>query len=209
MRTRTRRVLCWVEEGFDALDVATFCQVLSMAGSTWNWRAYKIELASRSGGEVRSSAQLTLATMPIATCAAPEIVIVAGGSHVARRRGIEADPTAWWSDADLEWVTLRNGLLVLLESGRCGGATVAASAALQPQLLAAEPTLRFSSKSSHLDGKLLSCASADTLDAALGMVQRHVGLGARRIIETNLGLTTPVASVQVTNSAAPPSGERE
>src|SRR5690606_37965653 len=78
VKTRTRHVVCWVEAGFDALDVASFCQVLSEAGSTWNWRAYRIEFVSRTGGLIASNAQLELNTAPMAA-AQPDVVIVASG----------------------------------------------------------------------------------------------------------------------------------
>lgn len=194
MKTRTRHVVCWVEAGFDALDVASFCQVLSEAGSTWNWRAYRIEFVSRTGGLIASNAQLELNTAPMAA-AQPDVVIVASGRQATPAE--MPDPWRLWSSPHVEWVGLRAGLLALLSTGRFQGATVAASPRFQPRLLAVEPSLQFSSKPWHVHERLWSCASADATDAALALLQRHVGNTARRAVETALGLSTTFPAVNV------------
>lgn len=195
MKTRTRRVVCWLEEGFDVLDVAAFCQVLSEAGSNWNWRAFKIELASRAGGLVTSHAQLALQTCAIDTCAEPDVAVVANGPNTAAPDA--PNPCARWTSPEVEWVGLRAGLVEIVRTGRFAGATVAATPRLQPRLLAAEPTLRFSAKPWHLDAKLWSTSSADATDVALALVQRHVGNSARRAVEASLGLATTFTPVSV------------
>jgi transcriptional regulator GlxA family with amidase domain len=196
MKTRTRNVVCWIEAGFDALDLAGFCQVLSDAGSVWNWRAYRIEVASCAGGLVTSNAQQELQTVALDTCSEPEVVIIGGGEHVGTAR-LEADPMKRWANSDIEWVGLRAGLLAIVRTGRFKGATVAAGLRLQPRLLAVEPTLQFATKPWHVDGKLWSTANADTTDAALSLVQRHVGNSARRAVETSLGLSTMFSTLHV------------
>lgn len=197
MKTRTKHVVCWVEPGFDALDVSGFCQVLSETGSTWNWRAYRVELASRAGGMVMSSAQVAVSTVALDDCATPDVVVVAGAPSP-----LATDPPERWAGADIEWVGLRKGLLAIVSTGRFGGARVAASPRLQPRLLATEPSLRFVTEPFFCDGRLWSCASADTTLAALALVQRHVGGGARRAVETALGLTLafPPMRVELTST---------
>src|SRR5690606_15375487 len=146
------------------------------------------------GGLVSSNAQHELNTVPI-TPAQPDVVIVANPRHVTATQ--TPDPLQLWSSPHVEWVGLRGGLARLLCSGHFAGATVAASPRLQPRLLAVEPTLQFSSKPWHLHDRLWSCASADTTDAALALLQRHVGNTARRAVETALGLSTTFPAVNV------------
>lgn len=199
MKTRTRSVVCCVEAGFDALALGGVCQVLSEAGSIWNWRAYRLEIASRAGGLITSNAQQQLQTRPFDACSEPEIVVVGAGPPVAAA-GVddpEPDLLARWPGPTIEWVGLRAGLIPIVRSGRFKGATVAASARLQPRLLAAEPTLQFAAKPWHVEGTLWSSASADATELALTLVQRHVGNSARRAVETSLGLTTSFSSLRV------------
>lgn len=196
MKTRTKNVLCWVEAGFDALDLAAFCQVLSEAGSVWNWRAYRIEIASRTGGVITNNGQQELLTIALDACSEPDIVVVSSGQHVGSE-ALPTDPTESWTSPHVEWVGLRAGLLPIVRTGRFAGATVAASPRLRPRLVAAEPTLQFATKPWHVDGNLWSCASADATDAALTLVQRHVGNSARRAVETALGLATTFPPLHV------------
>lgn len=203
MKTRTKNVVCWVERGFDALDVAGFCQVLSEAGSTWNWRAYRLELTSRAGGLVMSSAQYEVPTLAFDDCTPPDVVIVAGGAH-APSPNLPTDPPERWPSPDLEWVGLRAGLLPIVATGRFGSAKVAASPRLQPRLLTAEPSLRFVTEPFCSDAKLWSCATADTTPAALALVQRHVGNSARRAVETALGLAVSFPPIRVELAPSPP-----
>lgn len=207
MKTRTKNVVCWVERGFDALDVAGFCQVLSEAGSTWNWRAYRIELASRTGGLVMSSAQYEVPTLSFDQCTAPNLVLVAGGAHVPSPT-LPTDPPERWSSPDVEWVGLRGGLLPIVATGRFAGVKVAANLHLQPRLLAAEPSLRFVTDPFCSDAKLWSCATADTTPAALALVQRHVGNSARRAVETALGLAVSFPPIKVDLTPSQPAPKR-
>jgi transcriptional regulator GlxA family with amidase domain len=215
VRTRTRQVLCWVEEGFGALDVAACCQVFSSAGSAWNWRAYRIELVSTRGGLVKSSGQLTMETVALhrvlsgatsgnaAMGRLPhfDVVIVASGE-----RELASDASLSFSQLThprLEWVGLRSGLAPLLRTGCFTGATVAAAVNHQHQLLAIDPSLQFTSRPWHQHENLWSTATADSTDAALSMVQRHMGASARRAIEVFLGLTTTISPVRVELSPKP------
>lgn len=205
MKTRTRNVVCWVEAGFDAVDLAGLCQVLSEAGSNWNWRAYRIEIASRAGGLVTSNAQLQLQTVAVATCSEPDVVAVASGQHVASAT-LPTDPPERWTNPEVEWVGLRAGLIPILRSGRFRGATVAASPRLRPRLLGVDATLQFSAKPWHVDGKLWSSAGPDATEVALSLLQRHVGNTARRAVEAAFGLTTTFPAVNV-NLAKPDATE--
>lgn len=222
MKTRTRRVLCWIEPDFDALDVASFCQVLSEAGSTWNWRAFRIDLVSSAGGLVRSRSQMSVETLPLeatlASASAPreraspshdpfELVVAGGGRHPAGAPAALAAVLSHGGESNVEWVGLRSGLLPLLETKYFAGKTVAAPPRLHPRLLQTEPHLRFSSAAWHRDGSLWSVACADATQAALALVQAQIGTSARRAIETTLGLTTTITPVRLTSK--PVSGEGE
>lgn len=206
MRTRTRHVLCWVEEGFGALDVAACCQVLSAAGSAWNWRAYRIDFASARGGLIQSSGQLTIETAEVSkvlggatsgeTSHHPsfDVVLVASGELAPA----ESDPTlSQLGHPQTEWFGLRSGLAPLLRTGRFAGSTVAAALSYQPRLLAIEPSLSFTSRPWHQHGHLWTTASADSTDPALSLVQRHLGASARRAVEASLGLTTTISPLRV------------
>lgn len=206
MRTRTRHVLCWVEEGFGALDVAACCQVLSAAGSAWNWRAYRIVFASRRGGSIPSSGQLSVETAELSEVlggatskdlAPPnlDVVIVASGELVL---GEESDRLLTQrTRPETQWFGLRSGLASLLRTGRFAGSTVAAAPKYQPRLLAIEPSLMFTSRPWHQHANLWSTATADSTDPTLSLVERHLGASARRTVETSLGLTTTISPLRV------------
>lgn len=222
MKTRTRRVLCWIEPDFDVMDVASYCQVLSEAGSTWNWRAFRIDLVSTGGGLLRSRCQMAVQTTPLAAALAsaaepqkstvrdrgPFDILVAGGGRYTPGASSPLAATLSHDEASsVEWVGLRGGLLPIVETGYFAGKTVAAPPRLQTRLLASEPQLGFSAAPWYRDGRLWSVACADATQAALALVQSHVGVSARRAIETTLGLTTTITPVHL--ASQPPNGENE
>lgn len=217
MKTRTRLVLFWLDDGFDGLDVATWCQVLSLAGSTWNWRAYRIVLASREGGKVLSNAQFALDTVRLEDAlgaaqasstdqlegetpavfppggARPfDAIIVAGGERAATT---ELPPPDQFVDAHTEWVGLRTGIVPLL--GRFPNATIAASPAHHARLRTSAHSACFTARPWHRDGNLWSTSVGASTDAALEFVQHTLGKSARRSIEVALGLTTSVSPIRI------------
>lgn len=229
MKTRTRLVLFWLDDGFDGLDVATWCQVLSLAGSTWNWRAYRIVLASRNGGTVQSNAQFALDTVgfkdalgcpsvsstdesdderPTALDSLKErpfdAVIVASSERASLT---ELPPLDELVNPYTEWVGLRLGIVPLLS--RFPDATVAALPALHPRLRERAPSVCFTSRPWHRDGNLWSTAVAASTDTALEFVQHHLGKGARRSVEVALGLTTSVSPIRIVLPPVSGSSETE
>lgn len=187
MKTRTRHVVCWVEAHFNLIDLATVCQVLSVAGSNWNWRPYRISLASRHGGLVPSRAQVNVDTVSLIDCAPPDVVILAGGEPHEPWHPDE-EPFVTWQQLQPLWVALRDGVhaLVRLEP-LCQRLAVAR--AQQERVREFSPHVHFENKDYHLEGRVLSCATLDVLPAALLLLERQVGQSARRFVETQLGLT--------------------
>jgi hypothetical protein len=228
MKTRTRRVLVWINDGFDGLDVATWCQVLSLAGSTWNWRAYRIVVASLEGGKVQSNAQFALdsvrlkdalasastsstdhpeaeklASLESAKAPPFDVVILAGSEHNFDFDLASLDELV---DVHTEWVGLRSGIVPLL--GRFPDATVAASPALQARLRAHAPVC-FTSGPWHQHGNLWSTSAGACTDAALAFVQHHLGKSARRSVEAALGLTTSLSPIRIVLPSQSESSEPE
>lgn len=186
MKTRTRHVVCWLEPHFNLIDVASFCQVLSVAGSNWNWRPYRLSFASTSGGVVTSSAQVRVDTVPLASCDLPDVVIVSSSAPT----GVTSTdaPFATWQVAVPFWVALRGSLPTLVKLN-VPLSTVAVSPPHQALMRELVPGLQFSSKDFHEDGQVLSCGTLDVLPAALALLEKQIGHSARRYVETQLGLT--------------------
>lgn len=187
MKTRTRHVVCWLEAHFNLIDVATLCYVLSVAGSNWNWRPYRVSVASRQGGLVPSRAQTHVDTVRLTECETPDIIVLAGGELHETWQPDEA-PFAAWSQTQPFWVALRDGVHTLLRlEPTCERLAVALSQ--QARVQQSSPHVHFEHKDHHLEGRVLSCATLDVLPAALLLVERQIGQSARRFVETQLGLT--------------------
>lgn len=186
MKTRTQHVVCWVEPYFELIDVATFCHVLSVAGSNWNWRPYRLSLASEQGGVVPSRSQVSVQTVPLTSCAVPDVVILACGERPSYEG---AGPTIeGWSVAELTWIVFRDSIKTFMRFGVAVD-TLAVSAAGRKAVLDACSNAQFSPKDFHFDARVLSCATLDVLPGALGFVERQLGRSARRYVEAQLGLT--------------------
>ncbi len=193
MKTRTRHVVCWIEPYFDLIDVATFCHVLSVAGSNWNWRPYRLSLASQLGGLVTSRSQVSLLTVPLTACDAPDVVILGPGELERELDGQDA-LFASWREADPVWVTLSNSTSTLLRLN-LPTSTLAVSASRQAQVQSLAPHIELAAKDFHFDAQVLSCSTLDVLPAALALIERQIGRSARRFVETQMGLTSNTLDV--------------
>lgn len=187
VKTRTRHVVCWLEPNFNLIDVAAFCQVLSLAGSNWNWRPYRLSLVSSNGGLIASRAQVSLDTLALVSAEPPDVVILAGGEANSIPPSDDG-PLISWSRDHVFWVALRDGVPRLLQLQQ-SMSMLAVPAQHQAHIRKLLPAIQFTSADFYLDTHVLSCASLDVLPAALALVERQIGQSARRYVETQMGLT--------------------
>lgn len=187
MKTRTQQVVCWVEPLFDLIDVTAFCHVLSAAGSNWNWRPYRISMASRVGGMITSSAQVSVQTIPLAACGPPDIVILGCGDGGVSL-DINEDPFTMWRQSKPLWVALGNSSATLLRLG-LPVSSLAVSAMRQPEVRKWSSSVEFTTKDFHFEADVLSCSTLDVVPAAFALLERQIGRSARRYVETQMGLT--------------------
>ena len=200
MRTKSVAVACWLEPGFGLLEVASVLQVLSLAGSRWNWRPFRIMLCSSQGGLIASSAQAAVSTLPLASVPPPELILLTKGSPRQPANEVE-ELFSWLANVrespleNLVWVGLGRGVCHLVQVGLCQGRTIAAPHSERAQLTAADGSIRFTEEPWYQDGPVLSSAAVETIPVGLRLVEHFFGRSACRAAKNELGLTTCPISV--------------
>lgn len=180
MRTRPYRLAVVVFDEMDLLDVAGPLEVFSTAGRKWNWRAVKAELVASRPGLKESRAQLKVGpAVGFDACPDPELLLIPGG-YGARRGLADEELLAYLSrvGAGLTLsLSVGLGTLLAAKSGLLRSADVAASAALEAELLELEPSLRVEKRERTVSSPraLTAAQSGAALDLGLEAVARLLG----------------------------------
>lgn len=180
MRTRPYRLAVVVFDEMDLLDVAGPLEVFSTAGRKWNWRAVKAELLSTQAGPHLTRAQLQVgpaSAPPLKE--SPELILIPGG--YGARRALE-DPSlldylASVKDGLALTLSVGLGSLLAAKSGLLQGAEVATTAALAPELVALDASIRPHTSARTLVGEraITAAQNGSAIDLGLETVGRLLG----------------------------------
>lgn len=200
MRTSSRDVVCIVFDEFELFDLAAYSQVLSLSGKHWNWRPFRLHIASTSS-QVRSTTMLTVqATCELPECPPAEILFVPGGygARVAMRDPLVRDFLRTQIVRAEQVVSVAQGSLLVGATGAAAGATLALVGAhkdlIDTEVADIEPRANIQSNANALSisGKFVSAAhSAAALDAGFTTVSHFLGQSVADKVKHELGFFEP------------------
>jgi len=180
---KTRRILFLVYDGFQLLDMSGPASVFATAGSIANEVTYKIEAVSAKGGEVRSSAGLSVMTKAVGKVRLSEAdtVLVVGAPERPLSRAMADKRVSTWltglPDTSAHFGSVCTGAFVLAAIGLLDGRRATTHWAGCKQLAALYPTVRVQPDALYVvDDDIWTSAGVTTgIDMALAMVKRDFG----------------------------------
>jgi transcriptional regulator GlxA family with amidase domain len=205
MRTSSRHVALVVFDEVDLLDVAGFCEVLSVAGRQWNWRPFRLFVASADGLQIATRSQLRIeAHGRLADCPAPEILVIPGGYGARRKLGGD-DLVTWLQGAAMHaalTAAVGYGVLPLASAGLLKGTRIAASTEVSELVREIDDSVETSNEGIVCHENLITAAaSAGAIDAALEIVARTLGKKQADAVAAKIGhqpATAPASAVRLT-----------
>jgi len=180
MRTSARSLAVLLFDELELLDVAGPLQVLTMAGRNWNYRPFKVFPVSQGATLIETRSQLRLeASLPLAGCTRPELVLVPGG--YGARRALDDRVLVDWLRSSAEHAELvfsvGYGSLLLARAGLLRGLEVAVAGDTGELLTGIDPTIVCDRARRVVQaGKILTAASsAAGIDLGLSVASRVLG----------------------------------
>src|SRR5690606_23237703 len=175
----------------ELLQLASVIEVLSNAGSRWNWRPFRITFCSARGGLIDSSSQAPVNTIQPSSGVAPELLLVTAGRSRPTVKDAEETSKTFarfqrQEHPELLWVALGKGLNHLVREGLCRGRRLAAPRTERAQLTALDPSVVFVEQSWHRDGPIVSCATTDAIPVGLHLVEHFFGKSTARAVRDEL-----------------------
>lgn len=200
MRTSSRTAAVLVFEEVELLELSGIAHVLSIAGRHWNWRPFKLFLASAHGPIVTTRNQIRLeAHGSLDACTAPELLVLPGG-YGARRLLEDARIVSWLAAVTAQATTVASigyGSLLLAKAGLTKNERVAVAGDVLPLAQELDATTEWVTEPGVVRSgtKLLSTAvSAGSLDLGLEVVSRELGAKQAATLAAKLGWTWPAAT---------------
>lgn len=176
-------ILLVVYDGFEILDMSGPASVFSMANSLSNKAAYKIEIVSANGGEVRSSAGLSVVTKTFkkVRVSDADTVLVMGATGRPLSQAIADKRIVSWlariSKTAVRYGSVCTGAFVLASIGLLDGRRATTHWAGCKQLATLYPSVSVQPNALYVvDDRVWTSAGVTTgIDMALSMVERDLG----------------------------------
>ncbi|MEN9579336.1 MAG: hypothetical protein RJA70_2345 [Pseudomonadota bacterium] len=211
MQTKSRHAVCLLFEEFEVLDVASFAQVLSMAGRHWNWRPFHLHTVAATRGLLASTSQLCLQVEhDFDSCPAAELLFIPGG--YGARAYAKDSPTRDFvkrqaSSAQVVVSVAQGSLLLAASVTEAGPERLALSPAHQQaldQVLDGGAWVRGVDTPWLESGKFLSAqSSVAALDASLCALSRVLGAKLSQKVAHEIGAVGPTLSVDLSGALLP------
>ena len=173
-----RRVLCFVYDGFEILDLSGPSSVFACASGIAGDALYAVEVVSIRGGDVKSAAGITVATRAAESIAfrCSDTVLVVGAEARPTVAGMaDRDAQAWLRRAATSCERLGSvcsGAFLLANAGLLNGKSATTHWEGCEQLREHFPEIRVESKALYVrDGRIWTSAGVTTgIDMALAMI---------------------------------------
>jgi transcriptional regulator GlxA family with amidase domain len=187
---RTRNVVVIAFPGVQPLDaigpIEVFAGASRVARELGRDAAYRISLASTSGGTVWSDSGVGLSTMPLPDADGIDTLVLAGGDGVLAARG-DAALLAWIEEAAPHCrrvATVCTGTFLGAEAGLLHGRRVTTHWASAPRLASEFPTLSVDADPIYIrHGKYWTSAGVTAgIDLALALVQDDLGVDVAQTV---------------------------
>jgi len=176
--------------GIQLLDVTGPVAILGAANDLLGRRAYDVVVATRAGGSMTSSCDLSIVTQPLGAIAPSnaDVFFIPGGNEEGLRAMIADNAMrAWATEASAtagRFGSICSGSIVLAAWDLIGDHRFASHWAAAPWFARHQPTLKLDAEAIYVeDGRLWTSAGVTAgIDMMLAIVEQDHGTGAGRAI---------------------------
>lgn len=198
MRTSARSVVVVVFDEIELLDLSGAVHVLSVAGRHWNWRPFRVFLASCHGLLVSTRNQLRIeAHGALEESPTPEILLVPGG--YGARKLLGDDRFDDWLRRQGEQAELLgsvgSGGLCLMRAGWCRGGRLALPSDVHDVARELDPSVELTQEPGVVQSARLRsvAASGGSVDLGLSVVEHFLGTKQALALAERLGVPRSAA----------------
>lgn len=207
MQTKSRQAVCLLFEEFEALELATFAQVLSLAGRHWNWRPFQLHTVASKRSVLACTSQLGIQVgYDYDDCPTAELLFIPGG--YGARALAKDEPTRQFVNRQAQAaevvVSVAQGSLLLAASLTLNGPQQVALTQAHIEALGQldPPSAALGMDTSWLEsGKFISAqSSVAALDASLCALRRLLGAKISHKVAHEVGAVGPTLNIEIASA---------